>query len=208
MAIGTYAELQTAVGTNWPNRSDLSSRVPEFIALAEAELRKDERCRRLENHGDFAVDAESETLPTDLLSISSLAHNGPTYYGPIEIVGVDQLATLRGLYGPSGTPRYAAVAEGTILFAPVPQETYTLRLTYWQGVPALSDSATTNWLLTSHPDIYLYASLIQVAMFLVEDERVPMWEAKLDKSLEAMRVHNWNLQFGGGQMRRRFKAIG
>jgi hypothetical protein len=34
---------------------------------------------------------------------------------------------------------------------------------YSQKVPALSDSATTNWLLTSHPDAYLFGTLTMSA---------------------------------------------
>ena len=39
MAIGTYAELQTAVA-NWLDRDDLTDRIPEFIALAEAKMNR------------------------------------------------------------------------------------------------------------------------------------------------------------------------
>lgn len=39
MAIATYAELQDAVA-NWLDRSDLTVRIPEFISLAEGEMRR------------------------------------------------------------------------------------------------------------------------------------------------------------------------
>ena len=39
MTISTYSELQTAAG-NWLNRSDLTSRLPEFIALAESRFNR------------------------------------------------------------------------------------------------------------------------------------------------------------------------
>jgi len=39
MAIGTYAELQTAVA-NWLDRSDLTDRIQEFIDLAEARINR------------------------------------------------------------------------------------------------------------------------------------------------------------------------
>ena len=40
MAITTFSELKTAVA-NWLDRSDLTDRIPEFIALAEARHRRD-----------------------------------------------------------------------------------------------------------------------------------------------------------------------
>jgi hypothetical protein len=208
MAISTYAELQTAVGTNWPDRTDLTTRVTEFIALAEAELRKDERCRRLENHGNFAVDAESETLPTDFHTLEALYHNGGTHFGPINIVGADMLGTLRGQHGggAAGVPRYAAVVEGSLIFAPVPDSAYSLRMVYWQTIAALSGGV--NWLLTSHPDIYLYASLVEGAPYAKDVSLLPVWEQKLEAAIMALDLSNRNAQFGGGTLRRQIRPIG
>ena len=45
MAISTKSELHTAV-TNWLNRSDLTSRIPEFITLAEASFNRNLRTRQ------------------------------------------------------------------------------------------------------------------------------------------------------------------
>ena len=39
MAINTYATLQPAVA-NWLDRSDLSDRIPEFIALGEPRMKR------------------------------------------------------------------------------------------------------------------------------------------------------------------------
>ncbi len=47
MSISTYAELQTAVG-NWLNRADLTARIPEFIELFEARVKRDLRVRQME----------------------------------------------------------------------------------------------------------------------------------------------------------------
>ena len=48
MAIGTYAELQTAVA-NWLDRDDLTDRIPEFIALAEAKMNRNQRISLMDN---------------------------------------------------------------------------------------------------------------------------------------------------------------
>lgn len=206
MAISTFTELKSAVA-DWLNRTDLTSAIPNFIVLAEARLKRDPRVRRLESHGALSVDAASETLPTDLLSLEALYHDGPTVYGPIEIVGQEQLGTMRGLWGDSGIPRYAAVVEGDLHLAPVPDSAYSLKLSYWQGITALSDAAPTNWLLTAHPDVYLYASLVETAPYLKDDSRVVTWEQQLEQRLEGMRLDAWNRQWSG-TMRRQFEPFG
>jgi len=47
MAISTFAELKTATA-NWLDRSDLTDRIPEFIALAEARFNRNLRIRDME----------------------------------------------------------------------------------------------------------------------------------------------------------------
>ena len=47
MAIGTFAQLKTAAA-NWLDRSDLTDRIPEFIALAEARFNRILRTRDME----------------------------------------------------------------------------------------------------------------------------------------------------------------
>lgn len=206
MSISTFAELKSAAA-DWLNRSDLTSVIPNFIVLAEARLKRDPRVRRLENHGALSVDAEEETLPTDLLSLEALYHDGTTYYGPIEIVPQEVLALKKAQYGNSGAPRFAAVVEGSLILAPVPDSTYSLTLSYWQGITALSDANTSNWLLTSHPDVYLYATLVESAPYLKDDARATTWAALLEERLEGMRLDAWNRQWSG-TMRRQFEPFG
>ena len=47
MAIDSYANLKTALA-NWLDRSDLTSRLDEFIELAEARFADDIRIRAME----------------------------------------------------------------------------------------------------------------------------------------------------------------
>ena len=59
----------------------------------------------------------------------------------------------------------------------------------FQRVPALSDSAPTNWLLEDHRDIYRLAALAESAPYLKDDERLVVWETQLDRRLEDLHVH-------------------
>ena len=46
MALSTYSELKTSVA-DWLNRSDLTSAVPDFISLAEAQVERRLRTRQM-----------------------------------------------------------------------------------------------------------------------------------------------------------------
>ena len=76
MAISNYTELQAAI-ENWLDRSDLSARVPEFIALAEAQMNRALRIRIMEGrYTASTVKAQRiYALPTDYRQMRSLRIN-------------------------------------------------------------------------------------------------------------------------------------
>lgn len=207
MSITTYAELQTAI-TDTLNRSDLSSVAPQFIELAEAGLRRDKRVRDLTCTGSLTVSQDDVSMPDDFARFAALYHDGPTYYRPIEIVSAEVLATMKARYTDSGVPRFAAILDGNrLFFAPEPDATYTLKAPYHRKLTALSDSNTSNWLLDEHPDIYLYASLLESAPYLRDDARLDTWGKLLERKLEELHEMNWEQQWSGN-MRRQVRPIG
>lgn len=203
MSFSTYTALKAEVA-EWLNRSDLTARIPEFIRNAESELRDDPRVRKHATTS-LTVDAEEESLPSDFKSLESLYLDGPTYFGDIEIVNSGALSDANfDVAGASGVPRKAAVIAGQRLrFAPTPNASYNVRMTYWANVPHLSDTAVTNWLLQERQDIYLYATLMEAAPFLRDDDRIPVWGQNLTSRLEALHRKNQTLQYGGGSLVRR-----
>lgn len=204
MAITNYTELKDAV-SDWLDRTDLVNVVATFISNAEGYLRRKPEVRTLIS-GLITVDEEIETLPTDLKQIEELFHRGPTVFGPIDIVSGTELALEKRAARFAGPPRKASfivTSSGPSLqFAPVPDQLYLIWLNYWQTVPTLSDAAPTNWLLDKHPDIYLYASLVESAPYLREDPRLAVWEHERDSRIEELNKHIEREQWGGSLVRR------
>ena len=60
MSITTYAELKTAIAS-WLNRDDLTSVIPDFIALTEAALNRDLRHLQMIDRDDATIDTVSYT---------------------------------------------------------------------------------------------------------------------------------------------------
>ena len=71
MAISTKAELHTAVA-NWLNRSDLTDRIPEFIALAEAQLNRNLRTREMLVRKTSPLATQYVNLPPDYLEMTNI----------------------------------------------------------------------------------------------------------------------------------------
>lgn len=78
----------------------------------------------------------------------------------------------------TGQPEAFSIIGDALAFGPRPDTTYYLKSVYWKKFPALSNSQTTNWLLTNAPGVYLYGSLLEAAPFIGGDQdqkRLPMW---------------------------------
>ena len=84
-------------------------------------------------------------------------------------------------------------------FAPAPDGDYTVEIVYYQKIPALSATATNgvNWLLTDHPDAYLYGSLMHSAPYLQADERVGLWAGKYQQVIQQITSSDEKAKFSG-----------
>lgn len=203
MALDSYADLQTSIGA-FLNRTDLTSIAPDFISMAEAQINrrliKDGPVRQMMGRSDATVDDEYIALPSDFMGVRAIVLDGTTT--PLEFIEPEKLAERKVLYpNQDGAPTHFSIVGGEFQFWPwAGTGTYDCEITYWKRIPALSDSATTNWLLEEHPDIYLYTSLVQSAPYLKNDDRVVVWgtlaTAGISDLIAADRVSRYAPQMG------------
>lgn len=210
MAITTYAELQTA-GANWLDRTDLTARIPEFIELAEANFNRVIRQPDMVAKDDaFSLASQYTTLPTDTLEITRIVVDvSPPI--TLEYLTPEEISERRSVLNSTGRPLYFTViggSTGQLEVLPSPDSTYTSSIVYYTKIPALTDSATTNWLLDSHPDIYLYGLLVEAEPYLKNDERLPVWASQLDKSLAELRLQGQRKLHSGSSLRMRSRVLG
>ena len=203
MTIATYSDLQTSV-TNWLHRSDLSAYVPDFIALAEAKLSSDITARSMEARTTLSTTASNAyvTLPTDMLEMRRLKVQKSD--GSVQVMSYrtpDEL-DIEYATGQTGMPAVFTVTGSQIQVAPVPDGVYTLELIYLQRIPALSNSNTTNWLLTNWPNAYLYGALCAAQPYIANDARLPMFQALYKEAVEGINGIDW---YSGSTMRVRAK---
>jgi hypothetical protein len=91
------------------------------------------------------------------------------------------------MYGDvTGAPEYGAMVAGELRVYPSPDTTYNVYLVYELRLVPLSASATQNWLITNHPDIYLYSVLLEAEPYLKNDDRVRTWAELRERGLEEL----------------------
>lgn len=169
MSLSTYAELQTAVA-NYLERSDLTDRIPEFIALTEARMNREIRCNRMITRSTATIADEFSALPTDFLAPRSMRLTTASKW-LMSYVTPEQMGDFKeGSFTQSGELLSYSVVGSEFEFFPVPTEDYTVALTYFAQIPALSDANTSNWVLANHPDAYLHGALLEAAIYLRDAE--------------------------------------
>ena len=181
MALTTYSELKTAVA-NWLDRSDLDDRIPEFIALAETRHRRDFKIRRMETRvtANTIADSEYYSLPDNFVAMRNIQLNTDPKT-PLEYLTPEQMDRVRG--GSSkGKPKAYSIIGNNIQLRPIPDSVYQIEMLYFKYFTALSDSNTTNDMLTFHPDAYLYAALVEAEPYLQNDKRIQVWQGYYDRA--------------------------
>jgi hypothetical protein len=210
VAITTYAELQTATA-NWLDRTDLTTRIPEFIELAEANFNRVIRQPDMVAKDDsFSLASRYNTLPTDTLEIVRIVVD-LTPVIVLEYMTPEEISERRIVMSATGKPYYFTTVGGStnqLEVLPSPDSTYTSSIVYYTRIAALTDAATSNWLLAAHPDIYLFGTLVEAEPYLKNDARMPMWTTRLDKALNDLGLQGQRERHTASGLRMRSRVLG
>lgn len=185
MSLGTYAQLKTAID-DWMARSDLTANTADWVTLAEARL----------NRLIPAVQTDvtlTGTIDNRRIDVSSNSVTAPIALFLIDPTTSDETHLVQrqdGSYPYTNTsdrPTFWSMDSTSYIDFNCPLDVaYTFRFRIKQRF-ALSDSATTNWLLTNHPDVYLAASIVWGGGFTRDLETAAGFKTLLDEAIPEIR---------------------
>lgn len=205
MALSNYDELKASIA-DFLDRDDLTTVIPDFIAMAEATMDRQLRHWRMERRSNATVDSQYTALPSDFLEpLRFVLKTNPPH--AVELIGQGEIMARReGNDDTAGSPRFYALTDGTIELFPTPDQDYTLEMVYYSDIDKLSTSNTSNWVLQYHPDAYLYGALVHSAPFLGEDARMQTWVALFQNAIDAINAENEKAKSGGSGRRLRIRS--
>jgi hypothetical protein len=189
--LSTYTDLQDYVAA-WAKADDLTSVIVGCIQLAEARLNRSLRVSEMEaEFASVALVDGSADLPADFLEFKELRFDGARSYTLLP----KSLEYIRSLGSDSqGNPDFYAISGETVVCYPAVGD---IAGTYYQSIPALASNST-NWLLTKHPDLYLFATLVELGLYTKEDaETMSMWASKATALIRSVQQSDEEKQFGG-----------
>jgi hypothetical protein len=84
----------------------------------------------------------------------------------------------------------------------------TVELTYYQNIPPLTNE-TNNWINSYHSTVYTVKILHIASMYSIEDERGPMWDKEVVRTVNDMNnAHKVDMASGSVLMQTRRKTFG
>ena len=204
MALANYSDLKASLA-DFLNRDDLTSVIPDFIALAETQMQREVRHHKMVERAEGEVDTRYSAFPADYLE-SIRFHVNDDRSSIIELVSLTDMLRYRNENSATGKPRYYAISGENFEVYPSPDTTYSTELMYYRTLPSLSDSNTTNWLLTNYPDAYLYGSLSQSAPYLKDDERLAVWAGVYSTAVASINNESHRIRNAGSGLKLKIRS--
>lgn len=200
MALSTFAELQASIAGWLIDRDDLTARILDFITLAEERANRDLRTRHQVTVATLVpvTGTRAVALPSGYLESQALTLNS----NPKKSLQFLSIPTFTANYisSTNGSPEAFTVVGTNLWLGPTPEDATTLELVYYAAVAALSTTATTNWLLTNYPSVYLYGALLEAAPYLGEDPRTDVWGQMFDRAVGKVQSSDERARWSGGSL--------
>jgi hypothetical protein len=205
VSITTYDELKSAIA-DFLNRDDLTSVIPTFISLAEADMNRKVRHWRMEDRAVVVADARYIALPTNFIEAQRIMLTSPAVQR-LEMITQGDLMDRRSVDDTAKRPAYYSIVDGTFELYPQPDQEYNLEIVYYERLDSLSASIATNWMLEYSPDAYLYGSLLHAAPYLGEDQRAQVWASLYKNAIDAINLEDDKAKASGAGHRMRIRSF-
>lgn len=197
--IENYTGLQAFLTDHLELPQSVVEQLPTLIRLAEARLARKLTTPDQETTATLATVAGEQTvlLPSDYLQGRQLVIEGDGGY-PLQQNSLDVVE----VYNHSGKPVVFATHGNRIVFGPVPDGVHTFTLRYKAKLPSLTLNTATNWLLTGHPDAYVYMCAAVINLHLENKEAAGTYLAFAEGVIDEINAQgNRHRRVGGTRLR-------
>lgn len=188
MALTTYAGLKSAIAS-WMHRSDLTTQIPDFVALAEADISRDVRVQAMESLATGTLTGETLDFPDRFLSSRRLTLDGEVceYRVPTEYEELKDAGSTANVYTVIGQKFYILQGSSGAAYS----------LLYVAMFAGLSGDSDTNWLLVNHPNVYLFGALKHAHTWVQDDPSMARAAAMYQTAVAAANMSDIASKYAG-----------
>ena len=170
-----------------------ASQVESWISLAEADLNSQARTRHQEDFTANVATTGYLVHPSDWLAHKVVSYQSGSRKYDLQPYSEESAVIQTGPGGGTDAEGYVVRGDKTYL---VPYGSGTYHNVYYKKIPALTSSATTNWLLTNYPQIYLGFVLKYAALWGYDDGRIGLFVSAAQQQLGALNNASKLASFG------------
>jgi hypothetical protein len=184
LATGNEVFVQSVGGTTEANNTWIAT----FVSSAAIDLQQSTFVNTYSSGGQLFNNSGYAALPSDFLEARRVTWSG----GPNRELSYVQPSVMR-IYHPmingadvvsrNDLPSMWTIEGANVIVRPV--DVTALEFDYWQKIPSLAtQSSSTNWLLTAHPDCYLAGSLAEAYVFQKDWDQAGIWKQRRDDQFD------------------------
>lgn len=191
-------EIRNYVEREDPNTVD---RIPFFINTAIQMVARESKTIGFQVYSGGTFQPGESTIPKPARWRTSVAFNFGTgedfnSYNPILLRAYEYVRMYNPDATQTGAPKfYADQGPYNIVIAPTPDAPYPYIYVYQELPVPLSEDQQTNWLTNYAPDVLLFGSLRQAALYLKNNEDMTRFEKGYMESLNSLNGQNADRAF-------------
>ena len=167
--------------------TEFSDAVDGFIDVAELKLSRDLAVPAFRKRQTSSLTQSDPflTLPTDLITLEYLQTVSSNVRTNLLLKSDEFMQEYWPNRTSTGTPKYYGYFDNsTIYVAPTPSANTSVEISYRRRLPALSSSATSNWLSTDAYDALLYACLVEASIYNRNDKTLGYYTQLYQKAVQ------------------------
>ena len=207
---------------NWLETDDQPDVDTElFFYLAQLRLNRELQSVPMEESVDITITAGMVGLPIDLLAeipdFNKIRLVIPYAYAkPSKVIAINEMLDKIADEFTEGVPytgpdrreiNYYCIDSRMLYLYPWPGEDAVVTIKYYVEVPFITPTNDTNIFSIFHSDILLSASLLAGSQFIIEDERVPMFENSYALGLDSSNNTGKHQNMGSTPLGRQIKGL-
>lgn len=189
---------------------EVSQNVQVFVLLAEARINRTlkvtEQTHRV--YTKTMAGKEYYTLPPEFNGMRVVSFNTGAVDAEgsnvtlLHYVTPEQLVEMQESAYDEQQRYYTVVNNQFQLHQPLPNGG-TLEMVFYRKVPPLGTKNGNNWMSTENPDIYIAGISAEIEMFVKNYDAAQLWDARMTRAIEELRVNDINNRWSGNSMQMR-----
>jgi len=198
---------------NWIGADEYSdAQIGQFLDLGTTRLNNDLASYPMEKLFHHTILAPDHEQPIDLVmtipdfnKIRLVAVQG---IGSLDVAALNEYVDkAQDLNHTDYTPQLYNIDHGQLFIWPWPAENAVVDIYYYEMVPPLSPTVNANTFSRKHPDLLLHAASLEAAAYMVEDERIPVWESKYAAGVIVANGNVSKIKMGSTPLKRQITGL-